>query len=84
MQNKVPKYLTDLIEQYIPGYGGLRSSTQELLQGRNSKNQWGDKSFFGVVAPILWNSLPCHVKSSNTIIRNILKTHLCLEAFKSL
>ena len=42
-----------VIEQsYVPGYSGLRFSTQELLQDRNSKNQWGDRSFW-VAAPIL-------------------------------
>ena len=84
IHDKAPKYLTDLIELYIPGYSGLRSSTQELLQERISKNQWGDRSFW-VAAPILWNNLPCHVKSSNSIIsfKKNLKTHLFLEAFNS-
>ena len=85
MHDKVPKYLTDLIESYVPGYSGLRSSTQGLLQERNSKNQRGDISFW-VAAPILWNNLPSHEKSSNSIIsfKKNLKTHLFLEAFKSL
>ena len=84
MHDKAPKYLTDLFESYVPGYSGLRSSTQELLQERNSKNQWGDRGFW-VAAPILWNNLPHHVKSSNSIIsfKKNLKTHLFLEAFKS-
>ena len=38
MHDKAPKYLTDLIKSYVPGYSGLRSSTQGLLQERNSKN----------------------------------------------
>ena len=42
-------------------YNGLRSSTQGLLQERNSKNQWDDRSFW-VAAPILCNNLPRHVK----------------------
>ena len=29
------KYLAELILSYIPGYSGLSSSTQELLQERN-------------------------------------------------
>ena len=66
MHDKAPKYL-DLIESYVMGYSGLRSSTEELLQERNSKNQWGDRSLW-VTAPLLWNNLPRHVKSSNSII----------------
>ena len=68
----------------IVGYAP-QQTTQELLQERNSKNQWGDRSFW-VAAPILWHNLPRHVKSSNSIIslKKNLKTHLFLEAFKSL
>ena len=85
MLDKAPKYLTDLIDSYVPGYSGLHSSTQGLLQEINSKNQWVDRNFW-VAVPVLWNNLPRHVKSSNSIIsfKKNLKTHLFLEAFKSL
>ena len=65
--DRAPKYHTDLIKLYIQGYNRLRSFMQELLQERNSKNQWGDRSLW-VAAPILWNNLSCHVKCSNSII----------------
>ena len=47
MHNKAPKYLTDLIESYVLGCNGLRSSTQELFTGKKFKKSMGRQKFFG-------------------------------------
>ena len=82
MHDKAPSYLTELVQTYVPGHRGLRSSKQGLLQEKYSKHQWGQRSF-QVAAPKLWNNLPESVKLSNSLLtfKKNLKTYLYLEAF---
>ena len=82
MHDKAPSYLAELVQPYVPGHRGLRSSRQGLLQEKFSKHQWGQRSF-QVAAPKLWNNLPGSVKLSNSLhtFKKNLKTYLYLEAF---
>ena len=82
LHEMAPSYLTELVQPYVPGHRGLRSSKQGLLQEKAAKHQWGQRSF-QVAAPKLWNSLPEFVKLSGTvnIFKKNLKTHLYSEAF---
>ena len=82
LHDAAPSYLTELVQSYVPGHRGLRSSKRGLLQETLAKHQWGQRSF-QVAAPKLWNSLPAYVKLSNSvhIFKKNLKRYLYSEAF---
>ena len=84
LQHKAPQYLTELVQPYIPGHSGLRSSKQLLLTEYPVRNQWGERSFLVAVARI-WNSLPRDAKCTDSIhsFKKTLKTHLFNEAYKT-
>ena len=73
-----PKYLTSLLQTYIPNRN-LRSSNDSrlLVNPSITKSSYGDQAF-SVSAPKLWNSLPYHVRHSPTlrIFKSKLKTFL--------
>jgi len=71
-----PPYLSSLVHQYVPSRT-LRSSDAELLQDRRSRTVTVDRRF-STTAPRLWNNLPLHVKTAETIstFKLHLKTHL--------
>ena len=48
MHDIAPKYLTDLVESYVPGYSGLHSSTRELLQEKKNQKINGATEVFGL------------------------------------
>ena len=61
-----PKYLSDLIEVYVPSRA-LRSSSSILLKKKTTHfKTLGDKSF-SFSAPSVWNSLPYHLRSETSI-----------------
>ena len=92
---KGPKYLSDLIQTYVPGRP-LRSQDQNLLKcpPKHRLNHYGGRAFVRA-APTLWNKLPPHLREmwkvhtsdSDTIMKSIgqfkkgLKTHLFSSYF---
>ncbi len=77
-----PAYLSELLHVHTP-VRALRSSNQVLLDVPRArlKNK-GDRAF-SVVAPKLWNSLPVHIRTAQSvgIFKSFLKTHLFFLAF---
>ncbi len=77
-----PAYLSELLHVHTP-VRALRSSNQALLDVPRArlKNK-GDRAF-SVVAPKLWNSLPAHIRTAQSvgIFKSFLKTHLFSLAF---
>ena len=66
-----PKYLTDTIIKHLPTRK-LRSATKELLVVPKYNLETYGKRAFSVIAPILWNNLPDHIRAIS-----------CLRTFKS-
>ncbi len=77
-----PAYLSELLHVHTP-VEELRSSNQVLLDVPRArlKNK-GDRAF-SVVASNLWNSLPVHIRTAQSvgIFKSFLKTHLYSLAF---
>ena len=87
---KGPKYLSDLLQTYVPGRP-LRSQDQNLLKcpPKPRLNHYGGRAFVRA-APTLWNNLPPHLREmwklqasdNDAIVKAIakfkkgLKTHL--------
>ena len=79
-----PAYIEDLLVSYIPGRY-LRSAKNNLLAVPGFKlNSYGRRAF-SVAAPLLWNSLPQHVRDAESldIFKRQLKTVLFKRAFLS-
>ncbi|XP_056444340.1 uncharacterized protein LOC130380935, partial [Gadus chalcogrammus] len=77
LHNLAPSYLCDLLQEYTPSRS-LRSTSAGLLCIPISRlTSMGARSF-SCSAPRLWNSLPPHIKQSDTIttFKSQLKTHL--------
>ena len=77
-----PSYLTTLITCYHPTRK-LRSSSRSTLQVPCVKTStYGDRAFSSA-APKLWNSLPDHIKSKQTLssFKSSLKTFLFKSAY---
>ena len=77
-----PSYLTTLITRYHPTRK-LRSSGRSTLQvPRVKTSTYGDRAFSSA-APNLWNSLPDHIKSKQTLssFKSSLKTFLFKSAY---
>uniref|UniRef100_A0A3B4GYQ8 Reverse transcriptase domain-containing protein n=1 Tax=Pundamilia nyererei TaxID=303518 RepID=A0A3B4GYQ8_9CICH len=84
LNNMAPDYLADLLCLYSP-QRALRSSGQLLLvQPRSRLKTRGDRAF-AVAAPRLWNTLPLHIRASDSIqsFKSSLKTYLFDLAFKA-
>ena len=72
-----PSYIKELISPYNPSRT-LRSSDANLLTVPVKKlKTFGERSF-SFAGPTVWNSLPSHIRSLQTIgrFRSALKTHL--------
>ena len=81
-------YLSLLIELYVPGRTGLRSSANPdllLLQRKdpNLTNKIYGWHAFNICAPLLWNELPLQICKSKSldISKHNLKTHLFKKCF---
>ncbi len=75
-------YLSERLHVHTP-VKALRSSNQVLLDVPRAKlKNKGDRAF-SVVAPNLWNSLPVHIRTTQSvgIFKSFLKTHLYSLAF---
>ena len=73
-----PAYIENLLVSYIPG-----SAKKNLLVVPGFKlNSYGRRAF-SVAAPLLWNSLPQHVRDAESldIFKRQLKTVLFKRAF---
>ena len=82
--NMSPSYISELLTPYIPPRT-LRSSDKCLLKTpRTSSTSLGDCAF-SVAAPILWNSLPLHLRQTNSLykFKTGFKTFLFNVAYKS-
>jgi len=82
LQGQPPLYISELLSTYS-AVRPLRSTTQQLLAiPKTCLKTRGDRAF-SVIAPKLWNSLPLHNKSCNTIVsfKTNLKTHFYSLAF---
>ena len=71
-----PAYMFDMIAPYIPPRS-LRSSNKNLLIVPDIRSEMGRRSF-SFAAPTIWNSLPQHIRSSDSlsVFRGLLKTFL--------
>ena len=83
-----PKHLTDILIKYMPSRK-LCSANKELLVVPKHNLKMYRRHAFSVIAPILWNNLPDHIRTTaclgtfKIIIR--IKTFLILVIpFKSL
>ena len=77
-----PEYLSNLVEVYTPSRP-LRSASLNLLRPKTKKfKTLGDRSF-SHTAPLVWNSLPQHLRSETSFenFKNNLKTFYFQEAF---
>uniref|UniRef100_A0A8C5A3Y9 Reverse transcriptase domain-containing protein n=1 Tax=Gadus morhua TaxID=8049 RepID=A0A8C5A3Y9_GADMO len=82
LHHMAPPYLSDLLSLYQPPRA-LRSSSAGLLSTHTSKlHSLGDRAF-SRISPRLWNSLPQHIRDSEslTIFQSRLKTHLFSFAY---
>ncbi|XP_059904412.1 uncharacterized protein LOC132454883 [Gadus macrocephalus] len=77
LHNLAPSYLCDLLQEYTPSRS-LRSTSAGLLCIPTSRLTTMGARSFSCSAPRLWNSLPPHIKQSDTIttFKSQLKTHL--------
>ena len=82
LNGTAPAYLQELIKRYIPSRT-LRSSSQSRLTCSVTSTQYGHRAF-SVSSTELWNSLPIHIKNSEsqTQFKTLLKTHLFTIAFQ--
>ena len=71
-----PAYIFDLIASYVPPRS-LRSSNKNLLIVPDIRSEMGQRSFT-FAAPTIWNSLPQHICSSDSLSAfcGLLKTLL--------
>ena len=60
-----PAYMFDLIAPYIPPRS-RRSSNKNLLIVPDIRSEMGRRSF-SFAAPTIWNSLPQHIRSSDSL-----------------
>ena len=82
LHGQTPAYVADLIHPYTSSRP-LRSHRQHLLSvPRTHLKTRGDRAF-AAVAPKLWNALPLHLRSADSVdsFKNVLKTFLFGQAF---
>ena len=80
--NEVPPYLSHLLIPYHPSCVLESSFSSNLLQFPRTNLIFGSHSF-RAAAPVVWNSLPGQISSSNTLnsFRRHLKRHYFQAAF---
>jgi hypothetical protein len=82
LHGQAPSYLTELLKEYkAPRH--LRSNSKGLLQEKKSRLKRGGDRAFSVCAPKLWNKLPRHVISCDSLegFKSAMKTHYFNIAF---
>ena len=80
-----PKYLQDLLQYKAPDKKLRLVADQHLLLMPRTKHKTFAARSFSVSAPTLWNTLPYHLRTSETLLKfkQGLKTHLYQEALAS-
>jgi hypothetical protein len=80
LSSKEPIYLYSLLSQYSPSRS-LRSSNQNLLTQPRTHSVFGSRAFRSC-APSIFNSLPCEIRSIQSVasFRAKLKTHLFCQS----
>ena len=76
-----PEYLKELIDIYVPSRSLRSSEIKDTLKSPTIPRKIGEQSFF-FSAPHFWNSLPGHVRTSESI--SIFKSRLKFYLFPSL
>ena len=74
LHNQAPGYIIELLSMYKPRRS-LRSAALHLLTVPSSNTKsYGDRAF-SVAAPKLWNSLPVHIRTSDSLssFKSLLK-----------
>jgi hypothetical protein len=82
LKGDAPEYLNSLLNEYKPSRS-LRSQHKFLLeQPVYNLKSYGLRSF-SVCAPMLWNTLPLHIKNSESLVifKRNLKTYLFKKSF---
>ena len=81
LNGKGPKYIQDLLLFYTPSRS-LHSGSQPLLCERRTHTKTGERAF-SVIAPKLWNNLPSHIRSTESMetFKKLVKTHLFTSHF---
>lgn len=82
LHGKAPVYLSSLLIPYTPSRT-LRSTNANLLQTpRVNMKTYGQRSF-SFAAPTLWNSLPAHIRSIDTLLqfKCAIKTFLFAQVY---
>jgi hypothetical protein len=76
-----PSYLSDLLKRK-PSQGLRSDDKMQLIVPSSCRVTYGDRAFT-VAAPILWNSLPVHIRLLETVsqFKRLLKTHLFKLAY---
>lgn len=71
-----PLYIQELISQYAPSRN-LRSANTNLLNIPKSNLKTIGERAFSIQAPLLWNALPCELRSTDNYyhFKKLLKTH---------
>ena len=82
MHDMTPIYLKDLLRPYIPKRN-LRSASMNLLDHEPYNLKGYGYRAFSVSAPRLWNSLPDHIRNSQSveIFKSRVKTYLFSQAY---
>jgi len=68
----------------ISGRSGLRSAVRDDLSVPQTRTTKLGRRSFSITAPVVWNSLPPHLRSPSISRRQFqagLKTHLLTEAY---
>ena len=83
VNNMAPSDLTDLISTGCRHNLNLHSQAQGLLPTARARTTQVHKQSFALVGPRIWNSLPDHIKMTNTIdkFKASLKTHLFQKCY---
>ena len=84
LHHTAPEYLCELVSAYEPSRG-LRSAGKGLVIEKTAKTgkTYGDRAF-SVCAPRLWNRLPEHIRTIDSLagFKRELKTHLFRLAYE--
>ena len=82
LHDLAPAYIKNLLKKYYPPRD-LRSSKKNLLVVPAFRTNSYGRRAFSVIAPLLWNSLPQHIRDAGSldIFKRRLKTALFIRAF---
>lgn len=82
LHDLAPAYIKNLLKNYYPPRD-LRSSKKNLLVVPAFRTNCYGRRAFSVIAPLLWNSLPQHIRDAGSldIFKRRLKTALFIRAY---